>query len=173
MSKEEEIGTLIVVVLKAQNLQDKHSFWKQDVYATATLNGVTKKTRVEVKGGQHPVWDEELRFPVLKGTTEKFRVLEVACYAKEARSDDLLGTGKVKIEETLHTGEFDDWVKLDTNGVQRGDLYLEMTYFSSGPPPMSPTTASSGNSLLAPPQKSNLVRRPSKLPATERLSGPP
>lgn len=45
-----EIGTLIVVVLKAQNLHDKHSFYKQDVYAQVVLNGVTKKTPVDARG---------------------------------------------------------------------------------------------------------------------------
>jgi hypothetical protein len=39
MSKGSELGTLIVVVLKARNLIDKHSFYKQDVYAQASLNG--------------------------------------------------------------------------------------------------------------------------------------
>jgi len=38
MSKE--LGTLIVVVLKARNLNDKHSFYKQDVFAQVSLNGV-------------------------------------------------------------------------------------------------------------------------------------
>lgn len=38
MSKE-EIGTLIVVVLKARNLIDKHTFRKQDVLAKVALNG--------------------------------------------------------------------------------------------------------------------------------------
>lgn len=34
----EQLGTLIVVFLKAKNLNDKH-FRKQDAYAQATLNG--------------------------------------------------------------------------------------------------------------------------------------
>jgi hypothetical protein len=34
----ERIGTLIVVMLKAKDLNDKH-FRKQDVFAQATLNG--------------------------------------------------------------------------------------------------------------------------------------
>jgi hypothetical protein len=34
----ELLGTLIVVLLKAKNLNDKH-FRKQDVFAQATLNG--------------------------------------------------------------------------------------------------------------------------------------
>lgn len=39
MSKESELGTLVVVILKARNLIDKHSFYKQDVFAQAYLNG--------------------------------------------------------------------------------------------------------------------------------------
>lgn len=35
---DSELGTLIVVLLKARNLNDKH-FTKQDVFAQATLNG--------------------------------------------------------------------------------------------------------------------------------------
>jgi Ca2+-dependent lipid-binding protein len=37
MSKE--LGTLVVVVLKARNLMDKNSFSKQDPYAKLILNG--------------------------------------------------------------------------------------------------------------------------------------
>jgi hypothetical protein len=41
MPKENQLGTLIVVVLKARNLNDKHSFYKQDVLAQVSLNGMT------------------------------------------------------------------------------------------------------------------------------------
>ena len=39
MSSAEELGTLVIVVLKAKDLPDKHSFYKSDVYAQVTLNG--------------------------------------------------------------------------------------------------------------------------------------
>lgn len=39
VDKEETLGTLIVVLLKARNLNDKHKFRKQDVFAQASLNG--------------------------------------------------------------------------------------------------------------------------------------
>ena|ERR1700729_1090822 len=102
-----ELGTLIVVVLKARNLNDKHTFHKQDVFAQVALNGSQKPTAVDVKGGQHPVWDEEIRFSVLRDSAEKNRTLEVSCWAKEHKTDDLLGQGKVDITETLRSGEFD------------------------------------------------------------------
>ncbi|KAI3613803.1 calcineurin temperature suppressor cts1 [Moniliophthora roreri] len=163
MSSDEEIGTLIVVVLKARNLNDKH-FYKQDVYATISLNGVKKTTKTDVKGGQHPVWDDELRFPVMKNDSTKFRMLETACYSKERRDDDLLGEGKVDISDTLQSGEFDEWVPLQVNGVARGDIYLEMTYYSNGPAPVNLAPAAA---------ESTLLRRPSKLAPSDRLWRPP
>ncbi|KAG6865896.1 hypothetical protein C0991_010729 [Blastosporella zonata] len=138
-NRETELGTLIIVILKARNLNDKHSFYKQDVFAQVTFNGVTKRTKVAVKGGQHPEWDEEVRFPVMKQLVEKFRKLEVACFAKESRSDDILGKGEVDIADTLKTGEFDEWVPLNVDGVVRGDLYLEMTFFSNAPATTAPS----------------------------------
>lgn len=102
-----ELGVLVIVVLKARNLLDKHSFYKQDVFAQLTLNGVTKKTGIDVKGGQHPEWDEELRFTIPAKASDATRTLEVSCWSKEPRSDDNVGSGKLDITETLRTGEFD------------------------------------------------------------------
>jgi len=39
--------------------------------------------------------------------SEKYRKLEVSCWAKEPKTDDILGQGTVDITETLRTGEFD------------------------------------------------------------------
>ncbi|PSR78985.1 hypothetical protein PHLCEN_2v7172 [Hermanssonia centrifuga] len=145
MSKE--LGTLVVVVLKARNLPDKHSFFKQDVYTKVTLGETTKQTGIDVKGGQHPVWDEELRFEVFEQSKKSAKTLELSCWSKEPRLDDVVGKGELDITETLQSGEF------DVNGVQRGELYLEMTFFAAGPPPA-------------------LSRRPSKMTQSDRLAPP-
>ncbi|TFK49588.1 hypothetical protein OE88DRAFT_1632564, partial [Heliocybe sulcata] len=151
MSKE-TIGTLVVVVLKARHLRDKHSFYKQDPYAVISLNGVTRRTKADIKGGQHPVWDEELRFPVYKDSIDLHRELKVECWSKEPKADDMIGQGKMNIEETLTTGEFDDWIQMyEPSGQARGEVYLEMTFYAAGPPP---------------------VRRPSKLLPKDRLARP-
>ncbi|KAF8442429.1 C2 domain-containing protein, partial [Boletus edulis BED1] len=154
MSQPKEIGTLVVVVLKAQHLHQP-SFYKQDPYAQATLSGQIKRTKVDPKGGQRPMWDDELRFPVLAdaGKDRVNRILEISCYKDEQRGDDiLLGKGTVDIEETLKTGEFDDWVSLETSAGHRGEVYLEMTFYANSPPP--------------------LTRRPSKLNPSDRLARP-
>ncbi|KIM52813.1 hypothetical protein SCLCIDRAFT_140334, partial [Scleroderma citrinum Foug A] len=152
MSKE--IGTLVVVVLKAQHL-NQPSFYKQDPYAQISLSGLTEKTKVASKGGQHPLFDDEFRFPVYadEGQNRKNRLLEVACYKQETKGDDvLLGKGSLDIEETLKTGEFDDWIQLETSAGARGQLYLELTFYANSPPP--PT------------------RRASKLMHADRLARP-
>lgn len=105
MSKE--LGTLVVVVLKAKNLHDRHSFYKQDPYAKITLNGKSFKTDADPKGGQHPEWDAEFRFPVFAAKSDSSRQLEVACWRAESREDEEIGKGKVDISDTLRSGEFD------------------------------------------------------------------
>ncbi|KAJ6630969.1 C2 domain-containing protein, partial [Mycena sp. CBHHK59/15] len=158
-----ELGTLVIVVLKARNLNDKY-FWKQDVFAQVGLNGETKRTKVDIKGGQHPMWDEEIRIPVMKDSAEKSRKLQVSCWAKEPKKEENIGQGYVDLAETLRTGEFDDWVSLEINGTTRGEIYLEMTYYTNAPAPAN-------HGLVVP--KANLTRRPSKLSPADRLARPP
>ncbi|EIW84232.1 hypothetical protein CONPUDRAFT_142596 [Coniophora puteana RWD-64-598 SS2] len=148
-----EIGTLVVVVLKARHLHQP-TFYKQDPYAKVELVGTTQRTKVDPKGGQHPTWDEELRFPVLQDDNDKNRTLEISVFADAPKKKDpLLGVGKVNVRDTLQSGEFDDWIPLETEtGGQRGEIYLEMTYYANAPPP--------------------LQRRPSKLNPSERLAPP-
>jgi hypothetical protein len=48
----------------------------------------------------------------MKDVSNKTRKLGVACFAKEHRTDGLLGKGVVDITETLQTGEFDGKYRL-------------------------------------------------------------
>ncbi|KAL5525525.1 hypothetical protein ACEPAG_6861 [Sanghuangporus baumii] len=148
-----ELGVLVVVVLKARNLPDKHTFSKQDPYAVIQLGPFKEQTQIDKRGGQHPVWDEDLHLKVLSQETKENRTLKVSSYAKEPKGDELIGVGEVDIKETLKTGEFDDWVKLEIDGTYRGEVYLELTFFAAGPP--------------------SLTRRPSKMAPSERLWRPP
>lgn len=102
-----DLGTLVIVILKAKNLPDKHSFYKQDVFAQIQIQDVARKSSVEIKGGQHPVWDEEVRVPIVTKATDETRTLQVSCWSQEPRGAELIGNGKVDISETLRTGEFD------------------------------------------------------------------
>jgi len=107
MSKENILGTLVVVVLKAQHLIDNHTFYKQNPYAKLSLSGATKQTPPDPKGGQHPVWDAELRFPISKDASKNNRTLTISVFAEERKEDELLGEGTIDITDTLKSGEFD------------------------------------------------------------------
>lgn len=76
-------------------------------FGLISLPGTSKSTKVDIKGGQHPLWDDEFRFPVIKHLAPKFRDLKVSCFAKEHRNDDLIGEGTLDITETLRTGKYD------------------------------------------------------------------
>lgn len=155
MSKENILGTLVVVVLKAQHLIDNHTFYKQDPYAKLSLSGATKQTPPDPKGGQHPVWDAELRFPISKDASKNNRTLTISVFAEERKDDELLGEGTIDITDTLKTGEFDNWVPLSLKGAQRGEVYLEMTFFASGPAPLTrrPTKFTNPSERLGRPQQ--------------------
>jgi hypothetical protein len=179
MEPAEIEGTLVVVVLKARNLRDKH-FYKQDVYVVVSVEGTTQKTPVDIKGGQHPLWDHEMRFPVAKCIGDKARNLEIVCWSKEPRVDEVIASGQLSIRDTLRTGEFDDWIPLfEPTGSQRGDVYLEMTFFSNAPPPVLPVPLKTVKKPAPGPHFSPhiikdmnapLQRRPTKLQPSERLS---
>ncbi|OAX31105.1 hypothetical protein K503DRAFT_704232, partial [Rhizopogon vinicolor AM-OR11-026] len=79
-----------------------------------------QRMKPDQKGGQHPVWDDEFRFHVLADPRKDQvnRKLEVFYWKDEPRSEDKL-LGVVDIESTLKTGEFDDWVQLETSGGAR------------------------------------------------------
>lgn len=106
-ANSQELGVLVVVVLKAQNLKDRHSFYKQDVYAVASLSGQSSQTKVDKRGGQHPVWDEELRFPVMKDISKNHWTLEISCWSKEPKKDEEIGSATLDVTETLKKKEFD------------------------------------------------------------------
>jgi len=148
-----EIGTLIVVVLKAvrfflfesvlrlshfytpscplqRNLPNKRQFGKQDPYCVVVLNGQTRKTKVIKRGGQHPEWDEEIRFTIyedpegLRGSNDGTppplppkagrgpkkiqggEKMTLACFAAD-REPELIGETMIDLTEALTKGETD------------------------------------------------------------------
>jgi len=106
MSKE--LGTLVIVVLKAQHLIDNHTFYKQDPYVKLSLSGATKQTPVDPKGGQHPVWVLGCWAALShrKGPVEEQQNPRYFCVLGGEKEDELLGEATVDITDTLKFGEF-------------------------------------------------------------------
>ncbi|ESK97427.1 calcineurin temperature suppressor cts1 [Moniliophthora roreri MCA 2997] len=159
-----EIGTLIVVVLKANHLPNKRHIGKQDPYCVVTVNGQKQRTKALKKGGQHPEWDEELRFKVyeeeippptdgsgnpptpppkdgkpvnkIQGGTK----MRLACFADDLREPDFIGETDVDLTEVLTKGETDEWFTLMNRDRFAGKVYLELTFWSNDPPPQKKAT---------------------------------
>ncbi|KZT26969.1 hypothetical protein NEOLEDRAFT_1111584 [Neolentinus lepideus HHB14362 ss-1] len=157
-----EIGTLIVVILKARNLPNKRHIGKQDPYCTVFYNNEKRKTKAIKRGGQHPEWDEEVRFTLFEDMDDELartvngdesppppppkdgdapkgvkggKVLRLACYADDPREPDLIGETTVDLTEVLTKGETDEWFTLMHKDRYSGEVYLELTFWSNAPPP--------------------------------------
>jgi Ca2+-dependent lipid-binding protein len=117
-----------------KHLPNKRHIGKQDPYCVATFNGEKRRTKAIRRGGQHPEWDEEVRFTLYEddeeisdrttdGTdtppppppkTTKFtgnikggKSMALSCYADDPREPDLIGETVVDLTEVLTKGETD------------------------------------------------------------------
>ncbi|GLB33617.1 putative protein kinase C conserved region 2 (CalB) containing protein [Lyophyllum shimeji] len=187
-----EIGTLIVVVLKANHLPNKRHIGKQDPYCVVTVNGEKRRTKAIKRGGQHPEWDEEIRFTLYEDTSDITnhtahangtpplpppketkgpkkikggRTMKIACFADDPREPDFIGDADVDLTEVLTKGETDEWFTLMNKDKFSGKVYLELTFWSNEPPPEKKVTPK--------PAKSKQYAGPgSFVPAGESPSGP-
>ncbi|KAF5321032.1 hypothetical protein D9619_000857 [Psilocybe cf. subviscida] len=157
-----EIGTLIAVVIRANHLPNKRHIGKQDPYCLVIVNGEKRRTKAIKRGGQHPEWDEEIRFTLYEDTDDVLartargdgtppplppkdnkktlnvkggKTMKVACYADDPREPDLIGECEVDLTEVLTKGETDEWFQLSNKDKFAGRVYLELTFWSNAPPP--------------------------------------
>ncbi|SGY41204.1 BQ5605_C003g02483 [Microbotryum silenes-dioicae] len=187
--RKREVGQLIVVVLRAQHLDETVKSPLCTVELTESPGGV-ESTRVDPRDPQNPVWDEEFRFVVhaaetTKAPTEPLLVKIRDETSGRAGDDQLVGQGQVSVVDSKNwvrnkdtgTYEFDDWVQLQRDGKFAGEVFLEMTFYPAiyrpntksmtGPStrPASTITAP----LPVPTNLSSLQRRPSRLDPSTRL----
>ena len=103
-----------------------------DYHQKVIFNGEKRRTKAIKRGGQHPEWDEEIRFELFEDIDELPHVpgadppppppksngkgppkvqggkfLALACYADDPREPDLIGETKVDLTEVLTKGETD------------------------------------------------------------------
>ncbi|KAJ7937229.1 hypothetical protein B0H13DRAFT_1852729 [Mycena leptocephala] len=153
-----EIGTLVVIVLKANHLPNKRNIGKQDPYCLVAINGEKQRTKVIKRGGQHPEWDEEIRFTLYEDDTEVISngldgtppppppkdgkknikggaIMKLSCFADDPREPSLIGQADVDLTEVLTKGETDEWFTLMNKDKFAGKVYLELTFWSNEPPP--------------------------------------
>jgi hypothetical protein len=116
-----------------RHLPNKRHIGKQTPYCTVVFNGEKRRTKAIHRGGQHPEWDEEVRFTLLeddaddalprlegleqppppppkRGGKRKVKggkLMEVSVYADDPREPDLIGQTTIDLTEVLTKGETD------------------------------------------------------------------
>ncbi|CAG8531420.1 21558_t:CDS:2 [Gigaspora margarita] len=127
------LGELVVVAIKARNLVARDVIGKGDPFATFRIGDMAKRTKTDKRGGQHPVWDEELRFQVTDDPRHK--VMKVQVYNEDKREHVLVGDEIIKLDEVLKSGEWDAWHEIKFRNKYAGEVFLEMTFYNAGAPP--------------------------------------
>ncbi|KAF8543601.1 hypothetical protein BDD12DRAFT_190191 [Trichophaea hybrida] len=126
------IGTLVVVLDRAKNLPNKKKIGKQDPYAVARLAKEAKRTDTDVRGGQVPRWDKELRFPVRD--SPDYKTLKVSVFNDDKRTD-LIGETTVRLDQILVPGggTDDGWRGLKCKEKYAGEILVELTFWDLRP----------------------------------------
>ncbi|KAL5360230.1 hypothetical protein BJX96DRAFT_175092 [Aspergillus floccosus] len=126
------IGTLVAVVDRAKNLPNRKTMGKQNPYCAARLGKEAKKTDTDLRGGQTPKWDQELRFTVHE-SPDYFR-LKLSVFNDDKRTD-LIGETWVDLKDLIIPGggQSDQWHPLQFRGKYAGEIRIEMTYYDTRP----------------------------------------
>ncbi|KAK1770809.1 hypothetical protein QBC33DRAFT_217338 [Phialemonium atrogriseum] len=131
------IGTLVVVVDRAKNLPNRKTIGKQDPYCAARLGKEARKTNTDIRGGQTPKWDQELRFNV--HDSPDYYQLKVSVFNDDKKTD-LIGEAWIDLREVVVPGggQNDLWHQLTCKGKYAGDIRIEITYYDTRPKPEKP-----------------------------------
>ncbi|KAI9250426.1 C2 domain-containing protein [Phascolomyces articulosus] len=113
-------GELVVVAIKAV-------IGKQDPFVTFRLGEVAKRTKTDYRGGQRPIWDDQVNLPVPEGKTK----LYMQVFDEDGPREDLISEGEIDLTNVLKEGEEDNWYPLKYRGKRAGDIYIELTFYSA------------------------------------------
>ncbi|ROT41403.1 hypothetical protein SODALDRAFT_118655 [Sodiomyces alkalinus F11] len=132
-----EIGTVVAVVDRAKNLPNRKTIGKQDPYCAARLGKEAKKTTTDIRGGQTPKWDQELRFVAYD--SPDYYQLKVSVFNDDKRTD-LIGETWIDLRDIIVPGGglSDLWHSLSYKGKYAGEVRMEITYYDSRPKPEKP-----------------------------------
>ncbi|OJD11371.1 hypothetical protein AJ78_07851 [Emergomyces pasteurianus Ep9510] len=126
------IGTLVAIIDRAKNLPNRKTMGKQNPYCAARLGKEAKKTETDMRGGQTPKWDQELRFTV--HDSPDYTQLKVSVFNDDKKTD-LIGETWIDIKSVVVPGggQNDFWHSLQYKGKYAGDIRIELTYYDTRP----------------------------------------
>lgn len=174
------VGTLVLIVDRAKNLPNRKTIGKQDPYCAARLGKEAKKTTTDIRGGQTPKWDQELRFTV--HDSPDYYQLKLSVFNDDKRTD-LIGESWIDLRDIILPGggQNDQWQTLACKGKYAGEIRIEITYYDTRPKPEKPAAKPKpiaaapdvDASPAPPPQRAPVKRRPlPSSPGTDSAQSP-
>ncbi|KAL1931302.1 hypothetical protein VTP01DRAFT_10439 [Rhizomucor pusillus] len=139
-------GELVVVALKARDLPNVEIVGKQDPFVIFRLGEEAKRTKTDYRGGQNPLWDDQVNIPVPEGKTKMYMQL----FDEDKSREELICEGEIDLTNVLREGEEDRWFPLQYKGRSAGEIYLELTFYSARPPPKRQPTRYGGGKFSRP-----------------------
>ncbi|WEW60195.1 hypothetical protein PRK78_005680 [Emydomyces testavorans] len=127
-----EIGTLVAIIDRAKNLPNRKTLGKQNPYCACRLAKEAKKTDTDMRGGQTPKWDQELRFTVHE--SPDYYQLKVSVFNDDKKTD-LIGETWVDLKNVIVPGggQSDSWHNLNCKTKYAGEIRIELTYYDTRP----------------------------------------
>lgn len=129
------LGSKYICTSHVRSGADNSLIRRQDPYCALQIGKEVRRINPLKKGGQHPEWDEEVRFPILEDTEDilvrtgsrsgeddlpppvpskeselkfnKKRKMRLSCYADDPREPELIGEIAINLEDVLKKGETD------------------------------------------------------------------
>ncbi|KAJ4265392.1 hypothetical protein NW762_004680 [Fusarium torreyae] len=156
-----EIGTLVAIVDRAKNLPNRKTIGKQDPYCAARLGKEARKTTTDIRGGQTPKWDQELRFTV--HDCPDYYQLKLSVFTDDKRTD-LVGESWIDLRGIIVSGggQNDFWQTLTCKGKYAGEIRVEITFYDTRPKPDKPVAKPKQPAPAEPDQGSVKQRTPVK-----------
>ncbi|KAK4162689.1 hypothetical protein QBC43DRAFT_321355 [Cladorrhinum sp. PSN259] len=164
-----EIGSLVVVVDRAKNLPNRKTIGKQDPYCAARLGKEAQKTNTDIRGGQTPKWDQELRFTVHE--SPDYYQLKLSVFNDDKRTE-LIGEAWMDLHDIIVRGggQKDKWQSLTCRGKYAGEVRIELTYYDTQPREKPGTRPKP--QLQHQLQQPQHASQPEQEPASANTSGP-
>ncbi|KAG5361396.1 Ingression protein [Yarrowia sp. C11] len=129
-----DFGLLIIVFGKGRNLPNRRTLGKQNPYCIARIAHEAKSSPPDIRGGQIPKWDHEVRFNLRDNSEQK--QLKLTILDKNDSKPELIGDTVLDLQPVFDSNPrdgYDQWHELTYKGKYAGEVYLEMTFYPTKP----------------------------------------
>lgn len=121
-------------MLTQRNLPNRRTLGKQNPYCIARIAHEAKSSPPDIRGGQIPKWDHEVRFNLRDNSEQK--QLKLTVLDKNDSKPELIGDTVLDLQPVFDSNPrdgFDQWHELTYKGKYAGEVYLEMTFYPTKP----------------------------------------